>query len=216
MVLFSHRRRPTPGAAPGTVTIQPNAQAPQLSVLTFGAHAEPDSIQPMPVASIDTLPDLPTGHTVRWVNVNGLGDADVLHAVGKHFSLHPLILEDIANTWQRPKVEAYDDCLFIVTRVPVGNHRPMQLAERNVAGSSPEKPEPAVLTTRQVSLCVGADFVVTFQEGHNDDVLEPVRRRLIRRKGQLYARGPDYLAYAILDTITDTFFPLLENYGEDV
>lgn len=153
---------------------------------------------------------MPKGHTLRWVNICGLGDADVLRAVGQQFQIHPLALEDIANTTQRPKIEAYDHALFIVTRIPAGD------------GSAPSRGQGAVATiddsaqplaTEQLSICIGNNFVLTFQED-SEDVFEPVRHRLMRAGGKLRAGEPDYLAYAILDAAIDAFFPLLEFYGE--
>jgi magnesium transporter len=214
-----HHRRSPPGAAPGTVTTDPCAQKPSLEVMSFGPSADPATITRRPLASIDDLPALPPGHTVRWINVTGLGDAAVLRAIGQRFHIHPLALEDIANTTQRPKVEAYEDYLFIVTRVPAG---PMltqtgedpSFEDAHGGGRRAASAE-ELLVTEQLSICLGKDFVLTFQE-HAGEVFEPVRHRLKNGSGRLRSRGPDYLVYALLDAVIDAFFPLMETYGEHV
>ena len=208
-ILRRRSHRSPPGTAPGTLTIDPCAETPQIDVMSFGPDADPATIARRPIASIDELPPLPPGHTIRWISVSGLGDAEVLRAIGARFNIHPLVLEDIANTAQRPKVEAYSDCLFIVTRVPAGD------GSRPGTRNSGRSGDDGALVTEQLSICVGRDFVITFQEDA-EDVFEPVRHRLAGDAGRMRARGADYLAYAILDTAIDAFFPLLEVYGENV
>src|SRR5699024_8653653 len=198
-----HRRRSGPGAMPGTITVQPHAQAPHYHMISFGPQASKGSIENAAFDTIENLPPLPKQHDFLWFNVTGLGDAEALRAVGKQFNLHPLVLEDIASTAQRPKIEEYDHYLFIVLRVPVLQ----TLTEDDTSAE--------VLATRQLALCVGKDFVLTFQE-EDEAALAPVRQRLMQQKGKLYQRGPDYLAYALLDAVIDTFFPLLERYVERI
>lgn len=189
-------RRSKPGDMPGTITVQLHAQPPRLDVITFGPAATQGSIVRTPLADIEALRDNPIGHNYLWLNVAGLGSADTLRAVGKRFDLHPLVLADIANTEQRPKAEEYEGYLFIVMRVPV--------LETTIG-----------LATRQVAICVGNDFILTFQE-EDEAALQPVRERLLQQKGKLYQRGPDYLAYALLDAVIDTYFPVLEDYVERI
>ena len=118
------------------------------------------------------------------------------------FGLHPLALEDTVNLHQRPKVETYDGYLFIVLRMPV--------ALPSTDGVSASR-----LETEQVTMALGRDFVVTFQE-RSGDCFGPVRHRLRNPGGQIRQRGPDYLAYALIDAAIDAFFPILEAYGEQV
>lgn len=198
------------GAAPGTITVHPEAGIPKLDVMTWGPDADPAAIRRQTLASIDALPPMPEGHCLRWVNICGLGDAEVLRAVGQRFNIHPLALEDIANTTQRPKIEAYDDSLFIVTRVPAGDGTAPSAGH---ADASEKAREPRPLATEQLSICIGKDFVLTFQED-SEDVFEPVRHRLLAAGSKLRSGQPDYLAYALLDAAIDAFFPLLEFYGE--
>jgi magnesium transporter len=133
--------------------------------------------------------------TVTWVNVDGLHDTVLLDALGRGFGLHPLVIEDILNTDQRPKVEDHGDYLYIVVKL--------------LSWREPD----SGLVTEQVSLVLGPDFVLSFQEGSHDD-FEPVRARL--RDGHVRARQPeaDYLAYMLLDTVVDNYFLALEKFDD--
>lgn len=131
-------------------------------------------------------------HPVSWFDFVGVDHSPSLTAIGKVFDLHPLVVEDIANTFQRPKAETYDERVFIVLRIP---H----------AGPSPE--------LEQVSMIVGSGVVLTFQE-HAGDCFEPVRQRLRDGRTRLRGSGSDYLAYALIDAAIDSFFPVLEDHGE--
>jgi magnesium transporter len=126
------------------------------------------------------------------VNVDGLGDGDVLKQIGEVFRLHPLALEDVVHVHQRAKVELYSDYYFIVGRMVEKNER---------------------LETDQLSLFLGKNFVVTFQEWPGDD-FDPVRERIHKASGNFRRLGPDYLAYALIDAFIDHYFPVVEKYGE--
>lgn len=194
------RRRTAPGASPGTLTIDPNAPPPQMRLVVYG----PDRLDETGLPSLEQLSTLAEGQTVRWLNVDGLGDIDTLKRIGAAFELHPLALEDVVNVHQRPKVEAYEDHLFIIVRMPVD-------VPASATGDVPQQR----LETEQVAICLGRDFVVTFQE-RPGDCFDPVRRRMQTTNGNIRLRGPDYLAYALIDAVIDAFFPLLEMYGERV
>lgn len=135
--------------------------------------------------------------TVTWINVDGVHDSDIIGKMGEHFGVHPLILEDIMNTAQRPKMEDMGDYIFIVVRM-----------------ISFEAKKKGVLS-EQVSLIVGSNFVISFQEGEGD-VFDPIRERIRSDKGRLRKMGPDYLAYALIDAIVDNYFLVLEKLGEQV
>lgn len=204
---FGHR--PPVGAMPGTLTVSPTAASPRIDVLSYGPDAGPETVSRQPLDSIHDLPDLPPDHTIRWINVAGLGDGETLRAIGERFSIHLLALEDIAVTGQRPKVEPYKDFLFIVSRVPAGG------ASGPISGGAGTAFSGGLLATEQLSICLGRDFVLTFQEDA-DDVFGNVRHRLMAEGSAIRSHGADYLAYAILDAAIDAFFPLLESCGEDV
>lgn len=194
------KRLTPPGAPPGTLLSRPNTPQPRIQCIVYG----PDGIAETSVDSADDLPPLGEGQTVRWINVDGLGDAATIQKIGDVFGLHALALEDIVDAHQRPKVDAYDNHILIITRMPVGS---LSESDRGAAGER--------LRTEHVAIALGHDFVVTFQETPGD-AFDPVRQRLRAPNGRFRASGADYLAYALIDAAIDAFFPLLETYGEQV
>ncbi len=132
---------------------------------------------------------------VLWLNVHGLHEPEVMAEIGRRFKLHPLVLEDILNTNQRPKVDDYGDYLFIVARF------------FEVDGDNQQ------IGSDQVSLILGPNFVLSFQERPSGR-FDPVRERLRHNRGQIRRLGADYLAYSLLDAIVDRYFTILENIGE--
>jgi magnesium transporter len=186
------RRRAPPGAPPGTLIVDPSAARPTIHVIAYG----PDVVEDRENVSIDEIGALSGRLPITWVNVDGLGDIDAIRALGQLFGLHGLALEDVVNVHQRPKLEEYDEHLFIVTRMPHATDEG--------------------LVTEQVSLFLGRNFVLTFQEGFPGDCFQAVRRRIQDNRGRIRRLGSDYLAYALLDATTDAFFPILEAYGETI
>lgn len=130
-----------------------------------------------------------------WVDVWGLENPEIISTLGRHFGLHKLELEDIVNTHQRSKTETYGDHVYIVVREAFID------------------PRDGGLDTDQISVALGTDWLLTFQEKHGD-CFDPVRERIRHRKGKLHASGPDALMYALLDAVIDSYFPVLEYYGE--
>lgn len=133
---------------------------------------------------------------VTWIDVDGLHEIEIIQQVGDCQGLHPLVLEDILNTQQRPKVEDFDDYLYIVLKM-------LYFREGE-------------LTAEQVSLIVGNNFVISFQEGICGDVFAPIRERLRNGKGRIRGMGADYLAYSLMDAIVDNYFIVLEELGERI
>ena len=133
--------------------------------------------------------------TVTWVNVNGVHNIELVEKLGEHFGLHPLVREDIANTEQRPKLEDYEDYIYIVLKM---------LSCGDGEGE---------VVTEQVSLILGPGFVISFQE-REGDVFDPVRDRIRQGKGRLRRMGADYLAYSLLDCTVDGYFAVLEKLGD--
>jgi magnesium transporter len=184
------KRRAPPGASPGTLVVDPEAPRPQLHVLAYG----PDALDEARPATPAELGPLLHRRPVTWVDVSGLGDATMLTQVGALFGLHRLALEDVINTHQRPKVERYEGHHFVVVRMP----------EARPDGG---------LGSEQLSLFLGQDFVLTFQE-RPGDCFGPVRQRLRDGQGRSLSSGPDWLAYALLDAVIDAYFPVAEAAGE--
>jgi magnesium transporter len=182
------RRRTPPGAVPGTVVVDPAAPHPVIQVMAYG----PDGFREQKVDNLDSLAAMVGKAPVTWVHVQWLGDAATIERLGQIFGLHPLALEDVVNSHQNAKVEDYGDHLFIVARTI------------NVA-PGPE--------TEQLSIFLGRNFVITFDE-QPGDCLDPLRQRLRTDRARIRQLGADYLAYALLDAVVDGYFPVLERYGE--
>jgi magnesium transporter len=135
--------------------------------------------------------------TVTWVNVDGVHNVPMLEKLGDCFGLHRLVMEDIMNTDQRPKMEDFDDYLYIVFKMLS-------------IGKSGE------IVTEQTSIILGSSFVLSFQEGVEGDVFNLIRDHLRNSKGRIRKMGADYLAYSLLDATVDNYFVVLEKIGEKI
>ena len=135
--------------------------------------------------------------TVTWINVDGLHQVEILEKLGDCFRLHPLVLEDILNTGQRPKVEDFDDYIYITLKMFHSEDENDEIAEE------------------QVSLILGPRFVRSFQE-REGDVFNAIRERIRSARGRIRKMGADYLAYALLDSVVDNYFIVLEKLGEKI
>lgn len=181
-----------PGSIPGTLNIPPDASFPSIVLTDYSAHHAKRVPIPQPE---DCIPYLDSA-SVSWVDVNGFGSEDILKRLGQVFKLHPLVLEDVVNVPQRPKVEEYPDQLLIITRMV-----------------TPTEDEQGFFS-EQVSFILGRYYLLTVQEEPQSDTFHPVRDRIRLSRGEIRKRGADYLTYTLLDTIIDGFFPVLEDYGE--
>lgn len=134
---------------------------------------------------------------ISWIDVEGLHEVELIQQLGDCQGFNPLMLEDIVNTDQRPKLEDFDDYLYIVIKMLHGedNHH---------------------IAVEQVSLVVGANFVISFQEGLDGDAFDQVRQRIRSGKGKIRSMGTDYLAYALIDAVVDGYFGVLERVGERI
>lgn len=180
-------RYSAPGTSPGTLRLDSDAPPLQVDVYGYGVESFKRSAD-MP---LDRLGEWRQRHSAVWVDIDGHGSGDELRALGEDFGLHPLALEDVINPTQRAKVEAYDDHLFIVARMPAGNE-----------GDS-----------EQLALFLGDGWLLTIQE-RPGDCFDAVRQRLERDGTRIRSAGADYLAYALLDALIDAWFPVLENLGD--
>ena len=192
MKLVQKRSRKT-GLPPGTLVHIGDKKADHVTIKAFlyaGAKCDEWTVaQPEQLAP-------PSDESVIWVDVGGVHKLDVLDAFGKQFSLHPLLLEDIANTDQRPKLDDYETYFFVVMKM-------LSLTERQD------------VMVEQVSLVLGRNFVLSFQE-NGTDVFHSVRERLRGGKGRMRQAGADYLLYALVDAIVDQYFAVLESIGEKI
>jgi magnesium transporter len=191
MKLFD-RHRVKPGSAPGHLQLHPTETAASAAIrlISYGpeelTESEPSSAQ-------ELLPNLDASR-VTWVDIVGLKDIELLRALGEHCGLHPLALEDVVNGRQRPKLEEYEDHCFVV----------MKLFHREED-----------LDAEQISIFFGKGYVITIQE-RPGDVFDPVRERIRSGRQRIRGGGGDYLVYALLDSLVDQFFPILEEYGEQI
>jgi magnesium transporter len=183
-----------PGSMPGTLNIEADAPLPIIVLIDYSeAQASRLEVE----TPEDCVPFLDT-ESVSWVDVKGLGSEDVLRRLGNVFHLHPLVLEDIVNVPQRPKIEDYDDQLLVIAR----------MVTLKSSGNS--------FISEQVSLILGRHYLLTVQEEPEYDCFGPIRERIRTGKGSIRKQGADYLAYSLLDSIIDGFFPVLEEYGEQI
>ncbi len=174
------------GASPGTLVFP--AGGTRLNVIRY----DQQELTERGDVAVDELPGLLVPGKVTWLEVEGLGDEAIVRRIAELLRIHPLALADIVNVGQRPKAEAYPDFELVVCR-----------------SACPSGQNEFDLT--QVSLVFGRGFVVSFHEGERD-VFEPVRQR-IRRGGMLRTAGADYLAYALIDTLIDGYYPAVEALG---
>lgn len=185
-----------PGSIPGTLTIEEDAELPNIVLIDYSSDRANYIGNLTPEACAKYM----STESVSWVDVKGLGSENILQRLGKVFGLHPLVLEDVVNVPQRPKVEDYPlaQQLVIITQMVV------------------PKPSGEGFWLEQVSLVVGKNYILTVQEYPEKDCLQPVRRRIKYNKGSIRNQGTSYLAYALWDAIIDGFFPVLEIYGEKI
>jgi magnesium transporter len=187
-------RHVIPGSAPATLTPIDPAQAskPVLKLTEYNN----EEIREQTIASVDDFPPAADDGKVRWIEMDGLGDADALRALGEKYDLHPLAIEDVWHVGQRPKIDVYEKYLFII----------VQMIYRDEVGR---------LCAEQVSMFLGENLLITIQEEPHADVFDPLRARLRTSPGRNVRKlGADYLAYSLLDAIIDHCFPVLEVIGD--
>lgn len=188
-LLLPRKRHPPAGSRPGTLMTSPDSPSPVIHLFHYTEH----SLEEREVGNVEELATLPEDG-VTWVDVQGMGDVKVIGRVGQIFQLHPLALEDAVNIPQRPKSELYDHFYLYVTRmIRLGEHRE--------------------LCAEQVSFFFGKHFVLTIQEQYGD-VFDAVRKRIRMDEGIIRRQGADYLAYALIDTVLDNYYPVVEMIGD--
>jgi magnesium transporter len=195
MPRFISKRSRKVGLPPGTLVHigEQKAEKVRITVIDYDeAHFQEQEIEV--VEECLHFKDKPT---VTWINVDAIHQVEVLELLGSCFGLHPLVLEDILNTDQRPKMEDLGEYIFVVLKTFSFNEQDGEL-----------EPE-------QISLILGPSLVLSFQEKEGD-VFNPIRERIRSSKGRIRRMGADYLTYALLDSIVDHYFIVLEQVGEKV
>jgi magnesium transporter len=182
------------GSIPGTLKIEPDATPSTIELIDYNTNNRVLIKLLMPE---ECIPYLDT-ESVSWVDVSGLGSEDILQRMAKVFNLHPILIEDVVNVPQRPKVDEYEEHLLIISQ--------MVMPKPNYSG----------FWIEQVSLILGKHYLLTVQEEPERDCFDQVRDRIRTNKGNICKQGADYLTYTLLDAIIDGFFPVLEAYGERI
>jgi magnesium transporter len=188
-VLFK-KHHPDVGARPGTLVIAHDALPPKIRSISY----DQQGVIERDITRVDELSAALDPENITWIDVQGFGDEELLRKIGGVFSIHALAMEDVVNMPQRPKTETYERQMLMITRM---------VRVRDAADVDME----------QVTLVLGENYVLTFQECYGD-VLDPVRARIRNVSGRMRSRGPDYLAYAIIDTIVDGYYPVIEVLGD--
>jgi magnesium transporter len=190
---FTKKRSIKAGMPPGSLVHIGDTPTNAVGISTICYN--PTVFQEQSFATLDDcLPHLEQPG-ITWLNIEGVHDVEIIRRLGERFSLHPLVLEDIVNTVQRPKIEDYGAYIFIVARM--------------IRFSTDH-----AIETEQVSLVLGPGYVLSFQEGLDGDVFETVRERIRNGRGRIRTLGSDYLIYALIDAIVDSYFSVLEDMGE--
>jgi magnesium transporter len=162
----------------------------------FLMHYDANGVEEHELEGPDEIPAFLEREGKTWLDVRGFGDEAVLQRLKEVFSIHPLALEDVVHTTQRPKTEQFDQHQLYITRM-------LRLLESGL------------MESEQVSILFGDRYVVTVQE-RPGDVLDPVRNRLRQGRGPMRRMGPDYLAYALLDAVIDGYYPVVEQLGAEL
>jgi len=183
------------GVSPGSlIYVGDKTDEPvKISVLTYDEHRVKETAD-VSVADILQHKD---ESAVTWINVSGIHNMEVIETLGKRFHLHPLLLEDIANTQHRAKIDDYEDYLFIVLKMIFS------------------EPDSAPLQFEHICIVLGRGFLISFQE-REGDVFTSVRERIRKGKGRIRKSGTGYLAYALMDMVIDHYFLVLEQLGDDI
>lgn len=155
-----------------------------------------DYIEEKEIKNIEDVAHYKLTDSVSWININGLNNTNEIEKIGDHYGLHPLILEDIVNTSQRPKIDEYESYLFIVVKMLYYDKDDLIVSE-------------------QVSFVLGSNYVLSFQEA-DGDVFDSVRDRIRAKKGRIRNLGPDYLLYALIDSVVDHYYEIIETMGNKI
>ncbi|MDZ7343366.1 MAG: magnesium/cobalt transporter CorA [candidate division KSB1 bacterium] len=190
-----HRGEKKAGVPPGTLIHVGEKKAEQVRISLLDYDRE--RYLEKELAIIEAALPYKDKPTVTWINLDGIHQVDILENIGQRFGIHPLALEDILNTAQRPKVEDYGDYIFIVLKMLSYNER-----SRTTEGE-------------QISIVLGSTYVLSFQE-KTGDIFDLIRERIRNNESGLRKNGPDYLVYRLLDTIVDHYFLILEKLGEEI
>ena len=192
---FTWKRVKKTGLPPGTPVFvgDKKTESTKITILDY----DETQFQEREIKEIDECFPFKETSTVTWINVDGVHDAGLIQKLGNNFDLHPLIIEDIVHTQQRPKMEESESYIYIVLKMLYFDDAQNETQ------------------VEQVSLVFGKNFVISFQEKEGD-IFETIRERIRNGKGRIRKMGTDYLTYALIDAVVDHYFIILENDGEKI
>jgi magnesium transporter len=195
MARFLKKRIENKGSAPGTLIFigEKKMEESKLSIIDFNK----DELKETPIENTSDLIPYKNSDSVTWINIYGLHNTEMIKQIGEIFDLHALLLEDILFTGQRPKLEEFDNCLLTVVKMIRYDDSLKQIH------------------SEQLSLVLGTNFVISFQE-QKGDVFEHLRDRIRMNKGRVRNSGSDYLFYSLLDTVVDNYIYSIERIGEQI
>jgi magnesium transporter len=196
MVRYIKKISQKTGLQPGTVVYIGDERKEPVSINIGVIDYDKTEYRQFDVASAEECFPYRDSKTVSWININGIHDVSLIEKLGGHYGIHPLVLEDIANTGHRPKLEEGENYIFIVIKM-------LSLDEKGK------------IKSEQVSIVFGPNYVISFQE-RKGDVFDPLRDRLKKTVPRVKFMGTDYLAYGLIDAVVDHYFYILENLGERI
>jgi magnesium transporter len=195
MARFLKKKAATIGQVPGALVFVGEQRVEEVSILVI--DYDQNQLSEKELQDISEGLAYKNSSTVSWININGVHDLKLINEIGKGFGLHALVLEDIVNTGQRPRMEEYDNYMFFALKM---------MSYESADGK---------IHSEQLTMVLGETFLLTFQE-QPGDVFEPVRERIRKQKGRIRKVGIDYLAYALLDSVIDNYLFIIERLGEEI
>ena len=195
MATVSKRKRKPAGSAPGSVVYVGSEKNSPVTISRLAYNSA--GYEPAREVTAAECRPPGDGEGIVWYTVDGVHDVEALKTIGDNFGLHPLVLEDISNTTQRPKIEAFEGYVFIASKMMSSDGRV------------------AKVKSEHTSIIYGKNFVILFLEDPGD-LFQPVRQRIEAGKGRIRRYGPDYLVYALLDATIDYYFNVIEAVGERI
>ena len=183
------------GLPPGSLIHigQKKAERIKISILAY----DESRFEEKEARTIEECFPLKDEPTTTWINIDGLHQVDIIEKLGENLDLHPLLLEDILNTEQRPKIEEFETYIYTVLKMLYFNEKTNEI------------------NSEQISIIFGSNFVISFQEKEGE-FFNSIRERIRTGKGRIRKMGADYLAYSLMDAIVDSYFIILEKLGENI
>jgi magnesium transporter len=189
------KRSKKTGLPPGTLVHigEEKTESVKITILNY----DETQFQEVEVSKVEECLPFKDKPNVTWINIDGIHQVDIIEKIGHYFNLHPLLLEDIMNTEQRPKMEDYGDYIFVVMKM-------LSYDEKD-----------GEIKAEQISLVLGSNYVISFQE-REGNVFDSIRGRMKNEKWRIRRMGADYLVYSLIDIIIDNYFTILEKLGEKI